>query len=77
MRPSSIWTIVTRAREYTGTERRFETMAKSFAPGMASSRAKAQVQRDAATVMEMEQKAVTPRTRKTKPKPPPGEPCFC
>lgn len=40
-----------------GTPKRESTLAKSFAPGRASSRAKAQVHLEAATVMEMEQKS--------------------
>lgn len=44
------------------------------APGMASSRAKAQVQRDAATVMLMEQKIVITRTKNMSARPPPGLP---
>lgn len=40
---------------------------------MALLRAKAHVHRDAATVMDVEQKSVMTRTRNVKPSPPPGE----
>ena len=46
--------MVVRAKAQTGTLSFSLTVEKSFAPGMASSRANAQVQRLAATVMEIE-----------------------
>lgn len=55
-----------------GTPKRAETRDHRAAPGTASSREMAQVQRDAALVMLMEQKRVMARTRKMRPRPPPG-----
>ena len=72
MRPSSICTMVRRKRAQMGTPKRGETRDHRAAPGTASSREMAQVQRDAALVMLMEQKRVMARTRKMRPRPPPG-----
>jgi len=74
MRPRSICTMVTRMRALNGTPSLLLTFEKNLEPGMASSRANAHVQRDAATVMEMEQNMVIIRTRKVSANPPPGEP---
>lgn len=74
MRPSSICTTVTRMRAFSGTPRVVLTVAKTEEQGSARSRAKAHVQRDAATVMEMLQKRVMTRTRNVRPRPAPGEP---
>lgn len=72
--PSNIWTTVTRAKAQTGTPRRLSTLDHSGEPGIASSRAKAQVHREAATVMLIEQRTVMTSTRNMRPRPPPGDP---
>lgn len=74
MRPSSICTAVVSTSDQMGVPWRVSTLDQRRETGMALSRAKAQVQRDAATVMEMEQKSVMTSTRKVSPRPPPGEP---
>lgn len=74
IRPRRSCTSVTRTSAYTGTPSLGCTLAKSFEPGIASSRANAHVHRDAATVIEMEQNIVIARTRKVSANPPPGEP---
>lgn len=74
MRPSSIWTTVVNTRDQIGVPWRVSTLDHSRETGMALSRAKAHVHRDAATVMEIEQNSVMTSTRNVKPRPPPGEP---
>lgn len=63
IRPRRAWTRVRRAMDQMGTLRVVLTRAKREDPGRALSRAKAQVVREAAVVMDREQKRVTPRTR--------------
>ena len=72
--PSSICTIVVRIKALTGTASFSLTTENIAAPGIASSRANAHVHLEAATVIEIEQNIVTPKTKKVSPRPPPGEP---
>lgn len=74
IKPRSIWITVRSMRALTGTPKRLSTLAQSLDPGIASSLAKAQVHLEAATVILMEQKIVMTKTRKIRPRPPPGEP---
>lgn len=56
-----------------GVPCRTSTFDQSLDKGRALSRANAQVHRDAATVIEIEQNRVMTRTRNVRPSPPPGE----
>lgn len=56
-----------------GVPCRMSTWDQSRDKGRALSRANAQVHRDAATVIEIEQNSVMTRTRNVRPSPPPGE----
>lgn len=71
--PSNNWIKVVSTSAQMGVPCFLSTRDHSVANGMALSRAKAHVHRDAATVMEMEQKKVMIRMRKVRPRPPPGE----
>lgn len=71
--PNNIWMAVVRPSAQMGAPWRESTLDQRRSSGIALSRENAQVHRDAATVAEMEQKKVMTRTRKVKPRPPPGE----
>lgn len=76
MYPAQLSLIVvqlTSVRAKMGVPCRTSTLDHSRDKGRALSRANAQVHREAATVMEIEQNSVITRTRNVRPRPPPGE----
>lgn len=64
---------LTNVRAKIGVPCRVSTLDQSRDKGKALSRANAHVQREAATVIEMEQNSVMTSTRNVRPSPPPGE----